>query len=111
MISKQCLMVGRSPMMYGRRSIWLSAWEERGGNCYAAAQPAIFQQVGVGDAIEKPLLEFDMDAAQQLMDSLWDCGIRPSEGSGSAGALRATQEHLADMKTVAFHALKIKETT
>ncbi len=32
--------------------------------------------------------------AQELMDDLWRCGVRPAEGTGSAGALVATQRHL-----------------
>lgn len=48
-----------------------------------------------------------MDMAQSLMDQLWDCGLRPTEGTGSAGALAAVERHLADMKIIAFHALKI----
>jgi hypothetical protein len=39
---------------------------------------------------------------------LWNCGLRPTEGSGSAGSLAATQRHLDDMRTVAFHKLGIK---
>jgi hypothetical protein len=50
----------------------------------------------------------DADRAQKLIDDLWDCGLRPSEGSGSAGAMRAVEHHLADMKVIAFHALKIQ---
>lgn len=48
-------------------------------------------------------------AAQQLMDDLWRGGIRPSEGSGSAGQLAATERHLADMKAIAFAKLGIKQ--
>lgn len=40
--------------------------------------------------------------AQRLMDELWHIGLRPSEGSGSAGALAATQKHLEDMRTIVF---------
>lgn len=36
--------------------------------------------------------------AQKLIDDLWDCGIRPSEGQGSAGQLASIQEHLKDMR-------------
>ena len=46
--------------------------------------------------------------AQKLMDDLWDCGVRPSEGSGSSGSLRATEKHLQDMRKIAFDRLKIK---
>ena len=42
------------------------------------------------------------NAAQILMDDLWSCGIRPTEGTGSAGSLNATQEHLKDMKTICY---------
>lgn len=41
-------------------------------------------------------------AEQVLMDELWDRGFRPSEGLGSAGALAATQQHLEDMRRIAF---------
>jgi hypothetical protein len=40
--------------------------------------------------------------AQGLMDALWDAGLRPTEGSGSAGALAATQRHLEDMRVLVF---------
>ena len=45
------------------------------------------------------------NAAQLLMDDLWNCGIRPTEGTGSAGSLKATQEHLEDMKTICYRFL------
>jgi hypothetical protein len=41
--------------------------------------------------------------AQQLMDDLWHCGLRPVEGAGSAGAMRAVERHLEDMRTLVFH--------
>ncbi len=41
-------------------------------------------------------------AAQKLVDGLWACGIRPSEGTGSAGAMAAVQEHLKDMRRLVF---------
>lgn len=45
--------------------------------------------------------------AQILLDDLWHCGIRPSDGTGNTGQLAATQKHLDDMKEIAFFALKI----
>ena len=47
--------------------------------------------------------------AQILMDDLWNAGLRPTEGSGSAGSLAATQKHLQDMRTIAFHKLRIQK--
>ena len=55
----------------------------------------------------EPTMLLTPDDAQGLMDELWNCGLRPSEGTGSAGSLAATERHLKDMKTIAFHALKI----
>lgn len=45
-----------------------------------------------------PTLRLYLTEAQQLMDEFWRCGLRPSEGSGSAGSLAATERHLADMR-------------
>lgn len=49
-----------------------------------------------------PSLVISVTAAQKLMDMLWDCGIRPTEGTGSAGAMAATQKHLDDMRRLVF---------
>lgn len=62
------------------------------------------REIKEGDRIE-PAVRLNNHEAQQLMDALWDCGLRPSEGTGSAGQLKATQDHLADMKQIAFQLL------
>jgi hypothetical protein len=41
-------------------------------------------------------------AAQDLIDRLWSAGLRPTEGSGSAGALAATERHLKDLQRLVF---------
>ena len=46
------------------------------------------------------------DQCQELMDSLWMIGVRPTAGSGSAGSLKATEKHLEDMRKIAFGMLK-----
>ncbi len=40
------------------------------------------------------------EAAQELMNDLYSIGIRPSEGTGSAGSLQATEKHLNDMRAI-----------
>lgn len=57
--------------------------------------------------ITEPTMDLSPQAAQVLMDDLWASGIRPTEGSGSAGALRATEKHLADMRSIVFKKLGI----
>jgi hypothetical protein len=83
---------------------------EKKQNAIFVAQPLVFKLEGdaEGGYMPRPFLELGMPEGQKLMDELWDCGLRPSEGSGSAGAMRAVEKHLADMKKIAYHALKIK---
>lgn len=82
---------------------------ERGRQSYRAqAKMLEWQESKVGDAIQ-PFLRIEKSQAQKFMDDLWDCGLRPSEGSGSAGAMKKTEEHLQDMRMIAFHKLGIKE--
>lgn len=50
-----------------------------------------------------PFARVSNTTAQALMDSLWECGIRPTQGSGSAGSLAATQNHLEDMRSLVAH--------
>ena len=44
--------------------------------------------------------------AQVVMDDLWAAGYRPTEGAGSAGALKATEYHLEDMRKLVFMRIK-----
>lgn len=41
--------------------------------------------------------------AQKLVDRLWDCGFRPSEGPSSADVLVAVGRHLEDMLRLVFN--------
>ena len=55
-------------------------------------------------------MSIPLDAAQELMDDLWRCGLRPSEGKGSAGQLAAVSYHLEDMRKLVFENLFRKES-
>lgn len=62
-----------------------------------------FQALEPGEGIPPgvgPTFRLRAEDAQKLMDELWRCGLRPSEGSGSAGALRAVERHLEDMRSI-----------
>lgn len=67
-----------------------------------AASPLIMTKVEEA-SITPTVCALSTTEAQILMDSLWDCGLRPSAGSGSAGSLAATQRHLEDMRTLVFN--------
>lgn len=60
-------------------------------------------------AIVDPIIRIDSHEAQQLMDELWTCGLRPSEGTGSAGQSAAQQKHIDDLREIAFKVLKIED--
>lgn len=74
------------------------ALSQSDGGGFAWRKAALFEYDNPNDGI--PL---DADQAQRLMDSLWDCGLRPAAGSGSAGSLAATQDHLATAKKLLDH--------
>ena len=40
------------------------------------------------------------EAAQELMNRLWNLGVRPSDGTGNTGQLKATEDHLKDMRKI-----------
>lgn len=70
-----------------------------------------FSAVDKDDAVIEPMhsILLPRETAQELMDALWQCGLRPSEGTGSAGALKATQDNLDDMRKFANRLLSIVE--
>jgi hypothetical protein len=47
-------------------------------------------------------INLSIQDAQLLIDDLWSAGLRPTDGTGSAGAMAATQKHLEDMRTLVF---------
>ena len=62
-----------------------------------------FKCVQVDEGTTPPVaLQLHRDQTQDLMDKLWKVGFRPTEGKGSAGALAATERHLADMRRLVF---------
>ncbi|MEO2054718.1 MAG: hypothetical protein ABGX83_05405 [Nitrospira sp.] len=58
--------------------------------------------------VMKPTFSLQKPSAQVLMDDLWNAGIRPTEGSGSAGSLKATEKHLSDMRTIVSKKLGVE---
>ncbi len=68
-----------------------------------------FQEITLGERLE-PLLRLSRDQGQTLMDDLWNAGIRPTEGTGSAGSLAATQKHLDDYRKLVDRILPVALT-
>ncbi len=53
----------------------------------------------------EPFLRLGQKEAQNLIDALWEAGVRPTNGEGSTGQLAATEKHLLDMRAIAFKRL------
>jgi len=65
--------------------------------------PETITTIDVSEDVQiRPVVSMHATHAQELMDSLWQAGIRPTEGVGSAGAMAAVQEHLKDMRRLVF---------
>lgn len=79
--------------------------EIKAGSQMRAVAVAVEMETLDEGVIPSPTFTLDPDEAQALIDQLWNCGLRPTEGTGSAGALAATQNHLADMRRLVFHAM------
>jgi len=88
-----------------RQTIELDLYGFDGKGNVSICKYATMETMSEEDANNKmnpPFLTITPPMAQELMDDLWQCGIRPSEGSGSAGSLAATERHLHDMRAMVF---------
>jgi len=69
---------------------------------YLCAEPVTMIERKAG-LVVTPAFTLTSNAVQQLMDDLWRCGYRPSEGEGSAGQLASVKYHLEDMRSLVFN--------
>jgi hypothetical protein len=65
-----------------------------------------FAPVPAGQPIS-PAFRLAHEEAQELMDSLYAAGLRPTQAKSSVGQTEAIQRHLEDMRTIAFNNLEI----
>lgn len=95
----------RRPFSMGPQYIDLYGYDEIG--------KGVIQRVTLKKEKERftaidPFMQLGEEQAQQLMDSLWECGLRPTEGHGSAGAFGAVKAHLSDMRKIVEAKLRVK---
>jgi len=98
------IMAKREEWDYG---ISLYARQVTVGHGMVIAQPMALKSHKAGQPAQ-PFIKLEIQQAQQLIDELWQCGLRPSEGTGSAGSLKATENHLSDMRKIVFKKLNIE---
>jgi len=81
----------------------LRIWSQEAGQIiskFHIADNLTLLEAQEGDWSE-PFLRMNQEQAQQLLDELWTCGLRPRD-IGTAGHLAATNKHLEDMRTLVF---------
>lgn len=91
--------------IFAERQMWTNGIAvhvgmRRSDNRVDVLRPGPVETVENDSLYGEPAMHFSYDEAQRLMDELWRCGLRPSEGSGSAGSLAATERHLKDMQSI-----------
>jgi hypothetical protein len=79
--------------------------ESRRGVVRSIASPMEFTELLDGHLVPAPTGRMAPEAAQALMDQLWDIGFRPTRAEGSAGTLEAVKYHLEDMRKIALPAM------
>ncbi|MDF3837135.1 hypothetical protein P3W85_29890 [Cupriavidus basilensis] len=94
-------MTIRADLVPWSHDIELRLGVKRDGRLYSIARPLVFEDIPNGARVD-PFVTMDAGTAQNLMDELWRCGLRPRDGTGSAGALAATERHLNDMRRLVF---------
>lgn len=103
------VMVERSLAQRGLQ-LWVAIDRVIGGaGSTLIAKPLEFEPMQEEGAIwQRPTAVLELEVGQQLMDELWRAGLRPTEGSGSAGSMAATERHLEDMRTLVM-GIMVKE--
>jgi hypothetical protein len=66
----------------------------------AEALPLAFAEFKNGSMWREPVMTMDKDAAQNLLDELWQLGYRPERGNITTGQIAATEKHLNDMRAI-----------
>jgi hypothetical protein len=83
-------------------------------NYLAVGDPILMREIKednhLGSHYSEPTFTLQNDECQQLMDELWRVGFRPSEGSGSAGALRQAEDHIKSLQRIAFSLIGQEKT-
>ena len=81
-------------------SLWVGRRGCRGD--LSVARNVRFDPIAEGVSLGDPTFILRQEAAQKLFQSMYDAGLRPANGEGSAGQLGATERHLADMRRLVF---------
>lgn len=104
-------MTWRAQMMIYRDGVDL-LYFQRQGETIAVAQPVnlILTEQPRSDLIEGPTLHLPDNSAQELLQALWDAGLRPSDGTGGSAEVKALRDHIKFAERVALAILPASVT-
>ena len=76
---------------------------EKWGNENRVAEPVNFTMKVMPDrhSTEAPTLSLPGNQGQELMQALWDAGLRPNDGAGSGAQAQALIKHIAFAERIA----------
>ena len=101
--------VGQS-VDYRQRIELLYVRRELGETC-AYAKPVTFElaKLDPGHLADGPTLSLTREEARQIMQVLWDSGIRPNDGAGSIAETQSLRAHIKFSESVVDRAFKLLE--
>lgn len=67
----------------------------------AVAAPIEMKEIAPG-GVAPATISMPTESARELMDAMWNAGVRPSNGEGNIGQIGAMREHLEDMRRLVF---------
>jgi hypothetical protein len=80
-------------------SVWLVDRHQDGK--VFVAPPVVFTECDPGET-SAPSFAMSQEAAQELMNRMWQLGIRPRDGEGTMAHVGAMKAHIEDLRKVAF---------
>jgi hypothetical protein len=84
--------------------LWL---RDKTGDTYYYAEPVMMVKAEEG-AFNPPAFRIDTQAAKNLMDDLWNAGVRPSNLKHSKEIIDSLNSHIDDFRKIIFNQLNIK---
>ena len=66
---------------------------------FVVADPVVMKEYELGTLSRGvSMLTLEDPECQNLMDALWQSGVRPSNGEGNVGMIGAMKEHIQDLR-------------
>lgn len=95
---------------FSRNAFGLHIWEMGGEGKVAVMQPAVFQTLTEEQAVRDPWLPgvyLSREAAQQVMNDLWNAGVRPENGVDFQATVEAQKAHIKDLQEINHRLLEL----